>query len=132
MIAPVAAHAQDASVLVVLAAPPLLLSPLVAAVIRRALWRGDSAASARSALVVAIAEFLLWLPIAWFLAVADFKEGSGAAVVGVLLIACVLALHRRFGPTPRSWPRSLASAGLFPLTWLLLQVLWYGAFVLLS
>jgi hypothetical protein len=96
------------------------------------LWRDRSVYSARSALVVGVTEFLLWLLIAWFTAVADFKEAPVAAVVGGLLIACVLALHRRFGPTPRSWPRSLASAGILPFTWLVLQVLWYGAFVLLG
>jgi hypothetical protein len=105
---------------------------LVAAVIRRALWRTSSASSTRSALVVGAAEFLLWLLIAWFMAVANFQESFGAAVVAAFLIACVLVLHWRFGAAPRSWLLSLASASVFPLTWLVLQVLWYGAFVLLG
>lgn len=132
LLLPASVHAQDASVLVVLAAPPFLISPLVAALIRRAWMRRvpGSRFSVRSGLPLSVLEFFLWLLAAWFAAVVYFQEEWGATVVLVSLLALIVALNRRFAPPQRSWLLSVALAGVFPTVWFLVQLVWYGAFVL--
>jgi hypothetical protein len=125
------AQAQDASVLVLLAAPPLLLSPLLTGILRH-LWIRrlvGAQPSLLSALALGVSEFVLWLLVAWFGAVVYFQEGWAAGPVLAALLAGVVALNRRLGPR-RSWLLSAALAGVFPATWFVVQLVWYGLFVL--
>ena len=83
LLMPVSAHAQDASVLVFLVSPPFLISPLVAALVRRAWMRRipGSRFSVRSGLPLSALEFFRCLLAAWFSTVVYFQEDWEATVV---------------------------------------------------
>jgi hypothetical protein len=132
LLVPVSAHGQDASVLVFLAAPPFVIALVSAAVIRHVWMRRipGTRFSIRSGFALSALELFLWLLVAWFAAVVFFQEEWEATLVLVALLAGIVALNRRFGPPQRSWLFSVALAGVFPIAWFLVQLVWYGGFVL--
>jgi hypothetical protein len=120
VLAPSSAHGQDITVLVHLAAPPIVLAPFTAAVIRRVWFVRASEPTPLGLRLLALhmLEFPLWLAAIWFAAV-------GAVVVVVAALAAIVILNRRLGARDRSWWFSLAFTGVFPAAWLILQVVWY-------
>jgi len=119
-------------VLVVFIAPPLLLVPVIVAVIRhRWLLHGNPTLPLfRTVLALGTLEFLLWLLAGWFGAVVFFqgKWGAALALGGVLTV--ILALDRRIGAPHRSWLFSLAFMSVVPGVWVIVQLLWYWLFLL--
>lgn len=132
MLAPTSAHAQDASALVVLSAPPFLLAALVTGFVRHIWIRrvAGSPPSVRSALALGAFEFFLWLLAAWCVVLVYFQEEWSAAVGLVGVLAIIVTLNRRLAAPKRSWRLSAALAGLFPATWFLIQSIWYGVVLL--
>lgn len=132
LLVPASAHAQDASVLVLLAGPPFLLAPVVAVAIRHAWMRRvpGSRFSARSGLALSILEFFLWLLATWFAAVVYFRESWVAALVLAALLAGIVSLNRRLAPPQRSLMFSIALAAVFPTVWFVAQLVWYGGVLL--
>jgi len=127
-LAPSSAGAQDASVLVVFGAPPFLLAPFLAAVIRGAWLRGASgpAPPSRRLLGLGLLEFLLWLVVAWLAALLVFQEEWLAGLLLGGILAAIVALNRLLVARRGSWLFSVAIASVFPAAWLLLQLLSYG------
>lgn len=84
-----------------------------------------------SGLALSALEFFLWLLVAWFATVVYFQEEWGAVVMVAALLVAIVAINRRFAPLQRSWLLSCALAGVFPIVWVLVQSVWYGAVVVL-
>ena len=85
--------------------------------------------SLRSGLPLSILEFVLWLLAAGFTALMYFQEKLGGAVMLSATLVAIVAINRRFAPPQSSWVRSIALAAVFPVTWVIVQSIWYGAVV---
>jgi hypothetical protein len=112
-------------------APPFLLVPVIAAVIRhRCLVHLNRPLLFSTVLALGALELLLWLVAAWFAAVVYFQGKWGAALaLGVAMIA-ILTLDRRIGAPHRSWLFSLSFMSVVPGVWVIVQLLWYWVFLL--
>jgi hypothetical protein len=131
-LAPAAARAQDATALVVMMAPPFLLAPLLAVVIRHRwlLHVGGVGRSMRTAVALASIEFVLWLLAAWCAAVVYFQGKWGAVLALGAIMVGIVALVRRLGVPHTSWLFSLALTSVFPAVWAIVQLLWYWCVLL--
>ncbi len=108
-------------------APPVLLAPFIAALIRRRWLRqiNGTPPLVRTLLALGTLEFVLWLLTAWFAAVVYFQGKWGATLALGATMTAILFLDRRLGAPHRSWLFSLAFMTVFPGAWLLVQPLWY-------
>ena len=127
-LAPSLARAQDATALVVLGAPPLLLAPLLAALVRRMVLHRAAgfAGSGHRFLALSLLEFGLWLAVVWLAGVVFFQESWFAVLVVGGALAAILELNRRLAGGQGSWASGAAFAAVFPSVWVVLQLLSYG------
>ena len=47
----------------------------------------------------------------------------------IALLVSIVAINRRFAPPQRSWLFSVALAAVFPIAWVCVQSVWYGAVI---
>jgi hypothetical protein len=80
-------------------------------------------------LPLSVLEFVLWLLAAGFAALMYFQEKLGGAVMLIATLVAIVAINRRFAPPQASWVRSLVLAAIFPIVWVVVQSMWYGAVV---
>lgn len=133
LLVPVAAHAQDATVLAVSLGPPLLAAPFLAQYLRSRwlLPRNGTEASVRALAVTGIVECLLWMFVGFLAATVFFEEDPLALALLVPGVAALLFLLRALGAPHRSWAFTLAMVAVFPvvfvvgvvIAWVLVLVL---------
>ena len=116
LLAPVMAWAQDAAVLAVAFAPPLLAAPFVAQYARQhwLLRRNGTAATLRALVVAGIVECLLWVAVGYCAALVVFQEQWLALVAAMVGTAAIALVMRTLGAPHRSWGFTLAMLAVFP------------------
>jgi hypothetical protein len=129
LLAPALAWSQDATAVVALGAPPLLLAALVTLYLRAKYLVPVSGASGRLAGLAAFgaAELVLWLVIAGVAALVLFAERWPVTVIALLAILGLVSSARLVGAPHPSLRFTLGFLLVFPVAWLLLQLTWYLA-----
>jgi len=116
LVAPAAAWAQDATVLAVAFAPPLVVAPVLAQYVR-ARWllpRNGTSATRRAIVATGIVEFLLWIFVGYLTAMVVFDESALALALALAGLAAVALTLRSLGAPHRSWGFTLVMLAVFP------------------
>jgi hypothetical protein len=129
LLAPALASAQDATAVVALGAPPLVLACLVALVLRAKYLAPVEGAMRRLAGLAAfgVAELALWIVIGGAAAMVYFAERWVVLAIAALAVLGLASTARLVGAPHPSWRFTLGFLLVFPVTWLLLQLAWYLA-----
>jgi hypothetical protein len=127
LLGPVTAWSQDATAVVALGTPPLLVAPLVTLYLRAKYLVPVSGTNGRLAGLAAfgVAEIVLWLAIGGAAALVWFAERWAVTPIAILAILGLVSTARLVGAPHPSWRFTAAMLLVFPVTWLLLQLAWY-------
>ena len=133
LLAPAAVSAQDVTAVVALGVPPLLLACLLSLIVRAKYLMTDVGAMRRLAGLAAfgLAELALWLVIGGAVAMVYFAERWPVIAIAVLAVLGLASTARLVGAPHPSWRFTLGFLLVFPVTWLLLQLAWYLAALVL-
>jgi hypothetical protein len=133
LLAPALASAQDATAVVALGAPPLLLACLVTLVLRAMYLAPVEGAMRRIAGLAAfgVAELALWIVIGGAVAMVYFAERWAVLAIAALAVLGLASTARLVGAPHPSWRFTLGFLLVFPVAWSLLQLTWYLAALIL-
>ena len=133
LLAAAPAWSQDATAVVALAAPPLLVAWLATLLIRAKYLVPVAGATRRLAGLAAfgVAELALWLVVGGTAAMVYFAERWAVLAIAALAVLGLASTARLVGAPHPSWRFTLAFLLVFPVTWLLLQLVWYLAALVL-
>ena len=132
LLAPSLAWSQDATAVVVLAAPPLLIAWLATLLLRAKYLVPVAGATRRLAGLAAfgVAELALWLVVGGTVAMVYFAERWAVLAIAALAVLGLVSTARLVGAPHPSWRFTLGFLLVFPVTWLLMQLTWYLAALL--
>jgi hypothetical protein len=132
------AYAQDATILVVLLGPPIVLAAPVVGLVKFAWLRRDGrhAPGLLAVLGVAALEVLLWVAFAAFSVIVYFAERWYFHAVASVMVALAIGaavnrkLLRSIGSAHSSWPAAVLLSLATPIGIVVLEVLTYAVVVL--